>query len=120
MDQSTTAGIKLSKEFKFEAAHFLPHVKEGHKCGRMHGHSYRVTIEVKGAVRLDGMMMDFADITKAWEPIGNALDHRLLNDIIPNPTSENLALWIVGQLKIAGLSAVTVRETQTSACRVEV
>lgn len=110
----------ISKQFRFEAAHFLPHVHAGHKCGRMHGHSYRVTIEVRGEVRADGMVMDFADISAAWGPIAKALDHRLLNDIIDNPTSENLALWIAGQLKVAGVSAVTVSETQTSACRVEV
>lgn len=110
----------ISKQFRFEAAHFLPHVPEGHKCGRMHGHSYRVTVEVRGEIRPDGMVMDFAGISAAWGHIAKALDHRLLNDIIDNPTSENLALWIAGQLKVVGLSAVTVSETQTSACRVEV
>lgn len=115
MNQAT-----ISKQFGREAVHLLPHVPEGHKCGRMHGHTYRVTIEVRGEIRPDGMVMDFADISAAWESIGKALDHQLLNDIIDNPTSENVALWIAGQLKIAGLSAVTVSETQTSACRVEV
>lgn len=109
--------MTIWKEFTFEAAHFLPHVPKGHKCGKMHGHSYRVRIEVTGEVREDGMVMDFERIKEAWAPLHLVLDHRTLNDILANPTSENLAQLIAATLRLPGLSAVEVSETGTSGVR---
>ena len=113
--------MELYKEFSFEAAHLLPHVPEGHKCRRLHGHSFHVRVTVRGP--LDpalGWVMDFADIKRAWAPLHEALDHRYLNDIpgLENPTSERLAQWIWQQLApaLAGLAAIEVRETCTSGC----
>lgn len=114
--------MEVFKEFSFEAAHRLPRVPAEHKCARLHGHSYRVTIRVTGPVRPDtGMVMDFADISAAFKPIIDAhLDHRCLNDVegLENPTSENLARWIWHRLTSAlpGLTAVEVRETLASGC----
>lgn len=107
----------LRRTFHFEAAHFLPHVPSYHKCHRMHGHSYRVEVHVAGPVREDGMVMDFAEIKKAWQPLQDKLDHRSLNDLLGNPTSENLAAWVWEQLKPdLPLQRVVVMETADSAC----
>lgn len=109
--------MRIWKEFRFEAAHRLPLVPEGHKCGRLHGHSYRVEIHVDGPIRADGMVLDFADIKAAWIPLGDELDHRYLNDIagLENPTSEMLAQWIWERLlrQLPGLAVVVVAETCT-------
>lgn len=115
------ATTEIYKEFTFEAAHVLPFVPDGHKCGRLHGHSYHVEIHVGGPVDpMTGWIVDFADIKTAFKPILNRLDHYYLNDIegLENPTSENLAAWIWHQLQPAlpQLSQVVVRETCASAC----
>lgn len=114
--------MELSKEFTFEAAHRLPNLPAEHKCSRLHGHSYKVTIEVSGPLQKEfGWVIDFGEIKAAWKDLDDALDHRYLNEIpgLENPTSEVLAVWIWDRMKgsLAGmLSAVTVRETCTSAC----
>ena len=110
--------MEIFKEFTFEAAHRLPRVPVWHKCGRLHGHSYRVEVRVEGPVaERAGWVMDFAYIKAAWVPLDNLLDHRYLNEVdgLANPTSENLARWIWDHLDLP-LSAVTVRETCTSGC----
>lgn len=112
---------EIFREFTFEAAHRLPHVPEGHKCGRLHGHSYRVAVSVEGTVRdATGWVMDFADIKAAYAPLDEQLDHHYLNEIegLDNPTSENLARWIWVHLRprLPELSQVIVRETCTSGC----
>ncbi len=113
--------MEIFKEFTFEAAHRLPNVPEGHKCARLHGHSFRVRVWVSGEVdaRL-GWVIDFADIKAAVKPLIQRLDHYYLNDIegLENPTSENVARWIWAKLKpgLAGLSRVDVQETCTAGC----
>ena len=110
--------MELFREFTFEAAHRLPHVPDGHKCGRLHGHSYRVAVHIDGAVDpVTGMVMDFADIKAAVTPVIDRLDHYYLNEVdgLDNPTSENLAQWLWCRLSAAlPLSCVVVRETCTS------
>ncbi len=113
--------MELFKEFTFEAAHRLPRVPDGHKCARLHGHSYRVVVHVDGPVDDElGWVIDFGDIGTAVKPVIADLDHYCLNEIpgLENPTSEVLARWIwdrlSGQLPL--LSAVSVRETCTSGC----
>jgi 6-pyruvoyltetrahydropterin/6-carboxytetrahydropterin synthase len=112
---------EIFREFTFEAAHRLPDVPEGHKCARLHGHSYRVQVTIDGPVGEEtGWVMDFGDIKAAWTPLDGQLDHRYLNEVggLGNPTSENLARWIWDRLAPAlpMLSAVTVRETCTTGC----
>ena len=113
--------MEIFKEFTIEAAHRLPNLPEGHKCGRLHGHSFRVEIHVRGAV-VDtvGWVIDFAEIKKAFQPLHDELDHSYLNEIdgLANPTSENLSRWIWKRLMPAlpSLSRVTVRETCSSGC----
>lgn len=113
--------MRLFKEFIFEAAHRLPHVPEGHKCARLHGHSFVVRISVDGEVgEQSGWVMDFGDIKAAFKPLYDRLDHYYLNEIpgLENPTSENLARWIWRELSpsLPQLSAVEIRETCTSGC----
>jgi 6-pyruvoyltetrahydropterin/6-carboxytetrahydropterin synthase len=113
--------MEIYKEFTFEAAHRLPNVPAGHKCARLHGHSFMVRIVVSGPVGTEsGWVMDFGDIKTAFRPVWERLDHYYLNDIpgLENPTSENLAIWIWEQLKpdLASLSRVEIRETCTSGC----
>lgn len=110
--------MRIWREFTFEAAHRLPLVPEGHKCGRLHGHSYRVEVHVEGEVGPDGMVVDFAVLKDAWRPLHDLLDHHYLNEVegLENPTSETLARWLYGHLslRLEGLSHVVVRETCTS------
>ncbi|MBP2857125.1 6-carboxytetrahydropterin synthase QueD [Dickeya oryzae] len=111
----------LFKDFQFEAAHRLPHVPDGHKCGRLHGHSFMVRLEITGEVDpYTGWVMDFAELKAAFKPTWERLDHHYLNEIpgLENPTSEVLARWIWQQLKptLPLLSAVTVKETCTAGC----
>lgn len=112
--------MEIFREFTFEAAHRLPHVPKGHKCARLHGHSYRVELRVQGTVGADtGWVMDFADLKEAFRPLHEQLDHHYLNEVdgLENPTSENLARWIWDRLHHQlPLSAVMVRETCTSGC----
>jgi 6-pyruvoyltetrahydropterin/6-carboxytetrahydropterin synthase len=109
---------EVYRDFGFEAAHLLPNVPEGHKCRRLHGHSYRVRICVTGRVDPEsGMVMDFADISSAFEPLHCQLDHRFLNEIegLDNPTSEHVARWIWDHLEESlPLSRIVVAETCTS------
>ncbi len=113
--------MEIFKEFTFEAAHQLPHVPPGHQCGRLHGHSYRIEIHVKGQVaEPSGWIVDFSDLKHAFMPVHDQLDHRYLNEVegLENPTSENLAKWVWKRLKptLPELSKVLIRETCTSGC----
>lgn len=113
--------MEIYKEFYFEAAHMLPNVPEGHKCRRLHGHSFKATIFVAGELgSKSGWVMDFSEIKSAFEPLYQQLDHHYLNEIegLENPTSENIAIWIWNHLKpnLPSLSRVEIRETCTSGC----
>ena len=113
---------RIFTELTFEAAHRLPHVPEGHKCARLHGHSFRVEVHVEGPVDPHtGWVMDFADVRAACQPVRDQLDHHYLNEVegLENPTSEHLAAWLWARLRPAlpGLAEIVVRETCTSGCR---
>ncbi|MDB4948919.1 MAG: queD [Gemmatimonadetes bacterium] len=111
--------MEIYKEFVFEAAHRLPNVPPGHKCARLHGHSFRVRLVVRGGVDAHtGWVMDFADVKAAFKPFYDQLDHHYLNDVegLENPTSENIARWIWQRVRpvLPALAKVIVRETCTS------
>jgi 6-pyruvoyltetrahydropterin/6-carboxytetrahydropterin synthase len=113
--------LELRKTFQFEAAHLLPLLPATHKCRRLHGHSFQVEVVVEGEndPRL-GWVMDYADISAAFKPLWEQLDHNYLNEIpgLDNPTSENIAVWIWNRLKPALplLKEIVVAETCTARC----
>jgi 6-pyruvoyltetrahydropterin/6-carboxytetrahydropterin synthase len=113
--------MELVKDFRFEAAHFLPNVAEGHKCRRMHGHSFRGEVAIRGTVgEHSGWVMDFADVKRVVDPVIARLDHYLLNEIdgLGNPTSERIAMWLWEQIvpALPQLHRITIEETCTSRC----
>jgi 6-pyruvoyltetrahydropterin/6-carboxytetrahydropterin synthase len=114
--------VQVRKLFRFEAAHVLPH--HPGKCSRLHGHSYRFEVAIEGPLQQTGpargMVVDFDDIASVVRPhVVERLDHSSLNDVMPNPTAEHIALWIWDELapRLAGLSEIVVWETAT-ACAV--
>ena len=114
--------MDIFQVFTLAAAHRLPHVPDGHKRARLHGHSFRIELHLSGPLHPQaGWVMDFADVKAAFKPIYERLDHHYLNDIpgLENPTSEQLAKWIWDQAKplLPLLSAIVVHETCTSGCR---
>ena len=115
---------EIFRELTFEAAHRLPHVPEGHKCGRLHGHSYRVRVWVRGEVdpRLV-WFMDLGELRDRLETIRLRLDHHSLTESegLDHPTSENLArfVWEQAAPRLPGLCRVEVMETCTSGIRYE-
>ncbi len=114
--------MEIAKDFRFEAAHRLPNVPEDHKCHRLHGHSFRVTLVVGGPMDPQlGWLVDFADIERAWKPLHAIVDHHYLNEIegLENPTSEVLAQWVASRLELPEgihLVSVTIQETCVSRC----
>src|SRR4051812_16137099 len=87
---------RLTKDFTFEAAQTLPGAPEGHKCRKMHGHSFKVEISFEGPVDPNsGWVYDHAQVSSAMKPLLQQLDHSYLNEIagLENPTIENMAAW---------------------------
>lgn len=116
--------VRLTREFTFEAAHHLPRAPEGHKCRRLHGHSFRVEVTVEGDVDpATGWFLDYGVIRDAVDPVRSKLDHYCLNDIegLSNPTSEELCRWIWERLrpKLPSLARIVVHETCESRCEYE-
>jgi 6-pyruvoyltetrahydropterin/6-carboxytetrahydropterin synthase len=111
---------QIYKDFYFDAAHFLPLVPEGHKCGRMHGHTYRVRVWCRGPVDSQGMIVDYAAIAAVVQAILDLIDHRVLNEIpgLENPTTELLAPWLLAQIKSGMDQAfrIEVAESATTGC----
>lgn len=114
---------EICRSYSIEAAHRLPHVPQGHKCSRLHGHSFKITLHVAGELEPTlGWIVDFADIDRAFEPLFSQLDHHYLNEVpgLDNPTSELLARWVLERVRLpkGTLAAVTVDETCNARCTV--
>ena len=113
--------VRLVKSFGFEAAHWLPTFPQGHKCRRMHGHSFRVDVVVQGRVPAEqGYLIDYGEIKAVLEPIRKQLDHYCLNEIegLENPTSEVLTGWIWDRVRpgLPMLIQIVVHETCLARC----
>lgn len=113
--------MEIFKIFTIEAAHRLPNVPENHKCRRLHGHSFKIEVRIRGPVgERSGWVQDFAELGVAFEPLFRQLDHHYLNEIagLENPTSEHLAMWVWQRLqpRLPLLAEVTVHETCMSGC----
>ena len=111
--------MQIRKHFRFEAAHVLPY--HPGKCARLHGHSYRLEVAVRGPLQSEGpargMIEDFDTIKRTVrEQVVDVLDHQNLNDMMENPTAEQIAMWIWRRLheQLAGLDEIVVWETTTS------
>jgi 6-pyruvoyltetrahydropterin/6-carboxytetrahydropterin synthase len=116
--------VRLNREFRFEAAHRLTSVAPEHRCGRLHGHSYKVELALEGQVdERAGWLIDFAEIDRAWGGASDKLDHAILNDIegLANPTCEHLTrwIWLAVAPRLPGLKRVTVWETADARCEYE-
>ncbi|MEO0894869.1 MAG: 6-carboxytetrahydropterin synthase QueD [Bacteroidota bacterium] len=119
--------VLITKKFKFEAAHYLPTMPEGHKCTRVHGHNFKVEVNLMGDIDpKTGFLVDFGEIKKIVNPFIDTLDHLCLNevgeelddDLLRIPSTENLAKWFFTQLNplLPGLYSIVVHETDTSRC----
>ena len=113
--------MEIFREFTIEAAHRLPRMPEDHKCFRLHGHSFRIELWIEGEPGAQtGMLVDFFDLDRAFQPVFDQLDHHYLNEIegLENPTSENLSRWLWERVApvLPGLSRVVVRETCDTGC----
>ena len=114
----------IFREFGFEAAHWLPRVAKEHKCARMHGHSYRFVVHVRGEIDESaggmGWVMDFAEMRRIVDPVVEELDHRCLNEIagLENPTAEAITKWLWGRLKpgLKGMIRIELHETKKCGC----
>ncbi len=109
--------MKITQVFTFESAHRLPKVDPTHRCYELHGHSYRVELQLEGPVDPDsGFVVDFFEIERAFDPLRRQLDHHYLNEVpgLENPTAENIAVWIWDRTRpvLRQLVRVVVHETQ--------
>jgi 6-pyruvoyltetrahydropterin/6-carboxytetrahydropterin synthase len=91
----------IGRSYRFESAHLLPKVPEGHRCRNLHGHNYRVEIVARGALDSRGFVKDFAELDADMAPLLAQLDHKLLNDVagLENPTAEIIARWFLDRLQ---------------------
>jgi len=113
--------VRLSKDFIIEAAQSLTKVPAGHKCAKLHGHTFTIEITVEGEVDpATGWLYDHAEISAAMRPLIEQLDHSYLNDIpgLENPTIELMAGWLWEKLnpKLSGLVEIVIHETPTARC----
>ena len=106
--------MRVRRRFRFEAAHRLP--RHPGKCRELHGHSYELVVVVERPVDPEsGMAIDFSDMKAVVrKEVVDPLDHRMLNDVMENPTAEEIAVWAWNRLSgsLAGLVEVELHETR--------
>jgi 6-pyruvoyltetrahydropterin/6-carboxytetrahydropterin synthase len=101
---------RIGRTYRFESAHHLPLLPEGHKCKNLHGHNYRLDVVLRGEIDSRGFIKDFAEIDGEIAPLIKLVDHQLLNDVegLENPTAEVIAAWFFA--RIEGCESVRVYE----------
>jgi len=114
--KGTNLTVKVCRTYRFEAAHCLPLLPAEHKCHRLHGHNYRVEVELSGAELTDGMLVEFGDLDSIVAPLIAQVDHRVLNEVfgLENPTAEEIAFWFRVRIEIGGVNRVRVYENEDS------
>ncbi len=113
--------FELKSHFQIESARFLPKLADGHPCKRMHGHSFKIILTLRGPLDPKvGWVQDYHEINEVMRPLLSEIDHRVLNEVpgLENPTSELLAVWIFDHAKpkLPLLKSVTIMETPTTEC----
>tara|TARA_B110001454_G_C12723272_1_gene436177 strand:+ start:13668 stop:14054 length:387 start_codon:yes stop_codon:yes gene_type:complete len=113
--------VEIKKSFSIESARFLPNLPSSHPCAHTHGHSFKITLRLQGAIDAKiGWLIDYNDITKTAAPVMKKIDHKLLNDVpgLKNPTTENITVWLFEKLKpmMPELVQVIVQETSDTEC----
>jgi 6-pyruvoyltetrahydropterin/6-carboxytetrahydropterin synthase len=98
--RGASEGVRIGRMYRFESAHYLPSVPEGHRCRNLHGHNYRIAVTVCGSLDARGFVCDFAEIDAVLKPILEQVDHRLLNEVpgLENPTAEIIAAWFLSRI----------------------
>lgn len=109
----------ISCEATFDAAHSLPLLPKDHKCHGVHGHSYRVIVELTGELNEHGFVEDYGMVREVLNEILYKLDHKNLNDLFDQPSTEIIAEYIFEQMvnEFEKMSAVTIYETPSNSCR---
>jgi 6-pyruvoyltetrahydropterin/6-carboxytetrahydropterin synthase len=114
----TDTTARIGRSYRFESAHFLPKVPEGHRCRNLHGHNYRIEIVVRGGLDARGFVKDFAEVDALAAPLLTQLDHKLLNEVkgLENPTAEIIARWFLERIP----ECERVRVSENEDCWAEV
>jgi 6-pyruvoyltetrahydropterin/6-carboxytetrahydropterin synthase len=115
VDLDVSGQAHVWRRYRFQAAHQLPNVPAGHKCGRMHGHGFEVILHANQDLGERDLAVDYDHLDEVWAPFHMLLNYQCLNSIegLDNPTSEVISAWLWQRLKpqLPELSWVTVYET---------
>lgn len=113
--------VTIAKHFTFDAAHSLPFMPEGHKCRRLHGHTYELEVQLMGHPDDNGILVDYGIMENICAPVLVALDHQHLNEVpgLKNPTTENLVAYCIERLApafrgCAGVQSIAIRISESS------
>lgn len=117
--------ISIAKHFEFEAGHQLPDEECYGKCSMLHGHTYKLTVEIEGKINEKGWVINFKDLKKIVnEKVIDKLDHTFLNELIDLPTAENILVWILGMIEVpitllgCKIKSLTLYETSNSYAKI--
>ena len=108
--------MKIYRTYTIHSARYIPTLPDSHPCSKMHGHTFKIIIELDGAIdKTTGFVMDFYDIDVIVKAnVIDSLDHKVLNEIdgLHNPSSEYLSIWIWDKLfpQLPILSQITISE----------
>ncbi len=111
----------IFKKYYFDAAHYMAEFEENHNYRKMHGHSFEVTVKLKGDInRKNNWVMDLEELDSFVDPELSKLDHSILNEVdgLEKPTSENIAKWLWSKLikKIPNLDSIEINRPRIGGC----